>query len=148
LFLGYYGRPDATASAFTEDGWFRSGDTAAIDENGWVSLHGRTKDIVIRGGENIPVTDIETLMFDHPDILNAAVVGIADERLGERACAVVVLQSGAHLDLGILSAFLLERGLSKHYLPERLVIMDELPMTQSGKIQKFRVRELVSADAE
>jgi cyclohexanecarboxylate-CoA ligase len=147
LFLGYYDRPDATKDAFTRDGWFRTGDTAGIDEHGWVSLHGRSKDIIIRGGENIPVTDIETVLFDHPDVLNAAVVGVPDERLGERACAVLVLKAGAGLGLPEISDFLLSRGLSKHYLPERLVVTNELPMTQSGKIQKYKVRELVIADA-
>ena len=76
-FLGYYDRPDATKDAFAGDGWFRTGDTASIDEHGWVSLQGRSKDIIIRGGENIPVTDIETVLFDHPDI--------AQRRRGRRA---------------------------------------------------------------
>lgn len=141
LFMGYYDRPDATAESFTEDGWFRTGDTASVDEHGWVSLRGRTKDIIIRGGENIPVTDVETLLFDHPDILNAAVIGIPDERLGERACAVLVLAGEADMALDDLNGYLLAAGLSKHYLPERLVVLDELPMTQSGKIQKFRLRD-------
>lgn len=147
LFLGYYERPDATAVSFAPDGWFRTGDTAAWDRNGWVVLRGRTKDIVIRGGENIPVTDIETLIFDHPDILNAAVVGVPDERLGERACAVVALAPGSDMNLPELCAYLTERGLTKHYLPERLVVLDTLPMTQSGKIQKFKLRELIAAES-
>jgi cyclohexanecarboxylate-CoA ligase len=144
LFLGYFERPDATEQAFTEDGWFRTGDTARQPKQGWISLEGRTKDIIIRGGENIPVAEIETLIFDHPDVLNTAVVGLPDERLGERACAVVVLRPESELDLAGLCAYLLERGLSKHYLPERLVVMEEIPMTQSGKIQKFELRGLLS----
>lgn len=143
LFLGYFERPDATASSFATGGWFRTGDTASVDEHGWVSLRGRTKDIIIRGGENIPVTDIETLLFDHPLVVNAAVVAVPDERLGERACAVVTLEPGSRLDLGALCEFLTGAGLSRHYLPERLVVLDELPMTQSGKIQKFRLRDMV-----
>lgn len=145
VFLGYYERPDATSSSFTADGWFRTGDTAVMDERGWVSLRGRTKDIIIRGGENIPVTDVETVLFDHPDILNVAVVGMPDERLGERACAVVVPKPGAALDLPQVCDHLLAAGLSKHYLPERLVVLDELPMTQSGKIQKFVLRDRIAA---
>ncbi len=145
LFLGYFERPDATKDAFADGGWFRTGDTASIDERGWVSLRGRVKDIIIRGGENIPVTDVETVLFDHPGIVNAAVIGIPDERLGERACAVVVTAPGVTLTLGQVCEFLISRGLSKHYLPERLIVLDELPMTQSGKIQKFRLRELVSS---
>lgn len=147
LFLGYYDRPDATKEAFTADGWFRTGDTARIDEHGWVSLLGRSKDIIIRGGENIPVTDIETVLFDHPAVLNAAVVGIPDERLGERSCAVLVLKAGIDLGLPEISEFLLSRGLSKHYLPERVIVTKELPMTQSGKIQKYKLREFVMADS-
>jgi cyclohexanecarboxylate-CoA ligase len=146
LFLGYYQRPDATAASFADGGWFRTGDTACLDRDGWVSLQGRTKDVIIRGGENIPVVDIETLLFDHPAVVNAAVVAIPDERLGERACAVVTLQGDAHLDLGQLCEFLAAAGLSRHYLPERLVVLDELPMTQSGKIQKFKLRDMVEAD--
>lgn len=145
LFLGYFERPDATAAAFLPGGWFRTGDTAEIDEHGWYSLKGRTKDIVIRGGENIPVVEIETLLFEHPAILNAAVIGLPDERLGERACAVVVLSPGQSLDLPGLSGYLVARGLSKHYLPELLEIVDEIPTTQSGKIQKFRLRDMVVA---
>lgn len=143
--LGYYDRPDATDAAFLPGMWFKTGDTASLDENGWLSLRGRSKDIIIRGGENIPVTDVETLLFDHPDVLNAAVVGYPDERLGERACAVLVLRDGAALDLAGLCDYLLAQGLSKHYLPERLVLLDELPVTQSGKIQKFKLRELVNS---
>jgi cyclohexanecarboxylate-CoA ligase len=119
---------------------------ASIDQRGWVSLRGRTKDIVIRGGENIPVTEIETLLFDHPGIINAAVVGTPDERLGELACAVVVLAAGVHLDLRGICDYLLAQGLSKHYLPERLMVLDDLPVTQSGKIQKFALRQMAAAE--
>lgn len=141
VFLGYFDRADATESSFTTDGWFRTGDTASRDENGWISLRGRSKDIIIRGGENIPVVDVETALFDHPDILNVALVGIPDERLGERAAAVVVFAAGASHDLASLCGYLLEKGLSKHYLPERLEVRQSLPMTQSGKIQKFVLRD-------
>ena len=145
LFVGYFERPDATRDSFLPGAWFRTGDTASVDEHGWISLRGRTKDIIIRGGENISATDIETLIFDHPDVLNAAVIGWPDERMGERVCAAVVLKAGADLDLARVCDYLLSKGLSKHYLPERLMVLDELPMTQSGKIQKFKLRELVSA---
>lgn len=141
---GYYGRPDATKEAFLPGLWFRTGDRASVDEHGWVSLRGRTKDIIIRGGENIPVTEVETLIFDHPDIVNAAVVGMPDERLGERICAFVVIKDG-HTELTVksLSEYLLAKGLSKHYLPERVINLPVLPMTPSGKIQKFKLREML-----
>jgi cyclohexanecarboxylate-CoA ligase len=139
LFLGYYERPDATAEAIV-DGWFRTGDRAILDADGFVSLTGRTKDIVIRGGENVPVAAIESLLHEHPLIVEAAVVGYPDERLGERACAVVTLRAGAELELQDISEFLLARGLSKHFLPERLELVDTLPKTASGKIRKADLR--------
>lgn len=142
VFYGYYDRPDATRDAFLPGRWFRTGDRASVDEHGWVSLRGRSKDIIIRGGENIPVTDVESLVFDHPDVVNVAVVGMPDDRLGERICAVVVVKDGRpELTQERLCDYLLGRGLSKHYLPERVINLPELPMTPSGKIQKFRLRE-------
>lgn len=145
LALGYYDRPDATAEAFDEDLWFDTGDRANVDELGRLSLNGRTKDIIIRGGENIPVTDIESAIFEHPDVAAAAVIGVNDARLGERVCAVVVVHDGRPpLNLLALSEHLTARGLSKHFLPERVVNLDELPMTPSGKIQKFKLREVLT----
>jgi len=144
VIYGYYDRPDATAEAFLPGLWFKTGDRASIDEHGWVSLRGRTKDIIIRGGENIPVTDVESVIFDHPDVLNAAVIGLPDERLGERVCAVVVVKTGSpEPTVDSLGNYLLSQGLSKHYLPERVIALLELPMTQSGKIQKFKLREMI-----
>ncbi|EWT07309.1 cyclohexanecarboxylate--CoA ligase [Intrasporangium chromatireducens Q5-1] len=144
LTLGYYDRRDATEEAYLPGQWFRTGDRASVDEHGWVSLRGRSKDIIIRGGENVPVTDVESVIFDHPDVLNAAVVGIPDERLGERICAVVVTRpEAAELTVESLSEYLVAQGLSKHYLPERVVHVPELPTTPSGKIQKFKLREMV-----
>ncbi|MCG3753975.1 AMP-binding protein [Amycolatopsis sp. Poz14] len=145
--LGYFDREGATRDSFVPGRWFRTGDTAAIDERGRLSLHGRTKDIIVRGGENIPVVEIETLLFDHPAVLDAAVVGYPDERLGERACAVLRLKEGATLELAELGEHLLRHGLSKHYLPERLLFLDELPKTQSGKIRKFELRNLLASAA-
>ena len=142
--LGYYDRPDATDAAVVEGQWLRTGDTASIDEHGWLSIHGRTKDIVIRGGENIPVTEVESLLFEHPEVLNAAVVGIPDNRLGERICAMLVTRPGTQLSVDSLGAFLLARGLSKHFLPETIMRLDELPTTPTGKVQKFKLRELAA----
>jgi cyclohexanecarboxylate-CoA ligase len=110
-----------------------------------LSLHGRTKDLVIRGGENIPVTDVESVIFDHPDVLNVAVVGLPDERLGERICAVLVVKDGrTDPTVATLGDYLLAQGMSKHYLPEQVVVLPELPMTPSGKIQKFKLREMIA----
>ncbi|MFC9355089.1 AMP-binding protein [Rhodococcus sp. NPDC057014] len=142
---GYYDRPDATANSFLPGLWFKTGDRASVDAHGWVSLRGRTKDIIIRGGENIPVTDVESVIFDHPDVVNAAVVGLLDDRLGERVCAVLVVKPDRpELTVDTLAEYLLSQGLSKHYLPERVVNLPELPMTPSGKIQKFKLREMIA----
>lgn len=141
LFLGYLDLPEATAAAIDRNGWFTTGDTARWTDEGYISLEGRTKDIVIRGGENIPVTVVESLLFKHPDVVEASVIGIPDIRLGERACAVVVPSGGAKPTLDELCRFLLEQGLSKHFLPERLEVVPQLPKTPSGKIRKVELRE-------
>lgn len=148
LFAGYLARPDFTAEAFTEDGWFQTGDLAIMEEDGYVSLVGRSKDIIIRGGENIPVHRLENLLYGHPAIVDVAVVGVPDERLGERACAVVVPESGQHLTLEDITEYLLAEGLSKHFLPERLELVEQLPKTQSGKIRKFEIRNRLARSAE
>lgn len=146
---GYFDRPDATNEAYLPGLWFRTGDRASVDERGWLTIHGRTKDIIIRGGENIPVTEVESVIFNHPDVVNAALVGIPDERLGERICAVLVLDTDRpELTVDDVAEYLLGRGVSKHYLPERVVVLPELPMTPSGKIQKFLLRDQVSRTFE
>ncbi|WP_131740795.1 AMP-binding protein [Actinomadura roseirufa] len=143
LTVGYFDRPDATADAYLPGLWFKTGDRASVDEHGWLSLSGRSKDIIVRGGENIPVTDLESVLSDHPDLLNVAVVGVPDERLGERICAVVAVRPGRpEPTVASLAGHLLAQGFSKHHLPERVVVLPELPMTPSGKIQKFVLREM------
>lgn len=147
LFLGYYDRPDATEESFVDGLWFRTGDTAELDENGWLSLRGRIKDMVIRGGENIPVTEVESVVFGHPAVLQAAVVGIPDERLGERICVVLKTKDGVRFTVDELSEYLIGQGLSRHYLPEQIVHVEDMPMTPSGKIKKFELREELKSAA-
>jgi cyclohexanecarboxylate-CoA ligase len=141
LFVGYYDRPDFTESAVV-DGWFHTGDQARMDEDGFVSLLGRSKDVIIRGGQNIPVYDVENLLHQHPAVVEVAVIGLPDERLGERACAVLVLEEGEHLTLEDVKEFLLSEGLSKVFLPERVELLDHLPKTMSGKIRKVELRQM------
>lgn len=142
LFLGYLELPEATHADIDPDGWFTTGDTARITPEGHVHLEGRTKDIVIRGGENIPVTAVESLLFSHPRIVEASVVGLPDPRLGERACAVVVVEEdGLSPTLEEVCDYLLGQGLSRHFLPERLEVVETLPKTPSGKIRKVELRE-------
>jgi len=138
-FVGYFQRPDAWQ--VDEEMWFETGDNARMDADGYIRITGRSKDIIIRGGENVPVVEVENLLYRHPDIVDAAVVGVPDPRLGERGCAVVTLREGAAMDLGGLMTWLSDQELAKNYLPERLEVIDEFPRTPSGKIQKFRLRE-------
>ncbi|MBQ0130941.1 MAG: AMP-binding protein, partial [Comamonas sp.] len=140
-FGGYLKR--AHLNATDADDWFDTGDLARIDERGYIRITGRSKDVIIRGGENIPVVEIETLLYRHPAIAQAAIVAYPDERLGERACAVVVTKPDQTLDLPGLQAFMKAQQVAVQYVPERLIVMPSMPSTPSGKIQKFRLREIV-----
>jgi cyclohexanecarboxylate-CoA ligase len=141
VFVGYAGRLDTTRECFDGD-WFDTGDLAVVDEDGYVRISGRTKDMVIRGGENIPVAYVENVLYEHADIEHVAVVGVPDPRLQERACACVVLRPGAEpLEFAKMQAFLAEKGVARQYWPERLRLLSELPRTASGKVQKFALRD-------
>jgi cyclohexanecarboxylate-CoA ligase len=142
LFAGYYKRPDL--QTFDAEGWFDTGDLAHMDREGYIRINGRTKDVLIRGGENVPVFEIESLLHQHPAVTIAAIVGYPDDRLGERACAFVVLRPDAKLDLADVQAWMTESKVAKQYWPERLVVLSDLPRTPSGKIQKFKLRELAA----
>jgi len=139
-FLGYH-RPGDDEGAFAADGWFRTGDLASYDNDGYLTIRGRKKDIVLRGGENISVTEIEQLLYDHPSIAEIAIVAMPDPVMVERACAFVVPRSAAGLTLADLAEFLDAQGVAKQKVPERLELVPELPKTLSGKIQKFRLRD-------
>src|SRR5262249_36401058 len=143
-FVGYYKRPQFTADGHTRDGWFKTGDRATLDGDGYVSITGRSKDIIIRGGENIPVVEVENLLYAHPKIVGVAIVAMADPRLVERCCAVVIPREGQTLTLGEITIYLEGQQLARHKFPERLEIVSEFPMTPSGKIQKYRLRQLVA----
>lgn len=141
LFRGYLNQLDVTRNEMDGD-WFDTGDIATIDADGYVRLSGRTKDIIIRGGENIPVADVENVLYEHPDVVGVAVVGVPHERLQEVAAAVVVLKEGsAPLTMETLREYLGVKGLAKPYWPEQLVVMNDIPRTPSGKIQKFLIRK-------
>src|SRR5690606_38803193 len=124
------------------DDWFDTGDIAYQDEQGYIRIWGRKKDVIIRGGENIPVAEIESLLYKHPNIAVVALVAYADERLGERACAIIKLKDPSQpLELNDIVNFLKTHNLAMQYIPERLEIWEDIPMTPSGKIQKFKLRE-------
>ena len=144
-FGGYLKRPQWNGT--DADCWFDTGDLASMDTNGYIRINGRSKDVIIRGGENIPVFEIEALLYKHPAVAQVAIVAYADPRLGERACAVVVPKPGQHLDFTGMVAFLKAQKVALQYIPERLVIRDAMPATPTGKIQKFRLRDMLSDSA-
>jgi cyclohexanecarboxylate-CoA ligase len=140
-FLGY-ADPSLNVEAFTPDGWLRTGDLGAVDAAGFLRITGRKKDIIIRKGENISAREIEDLLATHPSIAELAVVGVADARAGEIACAVIRLRPAAvPPTLPELTTYLLGLGLSKRKLPERLAIVDDFPRAPSGKIIKRKLRD-------
>jgi cyclohexanecarboxylate-CoA ligase len=142
--LGYYRRPELYQASLTPDGWFNTGDLARDDGYGGIRIAGRTKDVIVRGAEKIPVVEVEAALLRHPKVRDIAVIGYPDERLGERACAVIV-PDGTPPTLDDLRAHLTELGMAKHYWPERLEFIDELPKTPSGKVQKFVLRDQLLA---
>jgi cyclohexanecarboxylate-CoA ligase len=141
--LGYYKRPDM--EPFDAGGWFDTGDLAYADEEGYIRINGRLKDIIIRGGENVPIVEIENLLYRHPAVLGAALVGYPDSRLGERACAFLVLRDGHKLDLSLVQAYMADNKVARQYWPERVEIVVDLPKTPAGKVQKFELRERAKA---
>lgn len=140
-FGGYLKRPHLNGT--DAEGWFDTGDLARLDAQGYVRITGRSKDVIIRGGENIPVVEIEALLYRHPAIAMAAVVAYPDERLGERACAVVVPKAGQTIDLPSIVDFMKSQKVAIQYIPERLIVRDAMPSTPSGKIQKFKLRDML-----
>ena len=135
---GYLERPDLLP--LDAEGWFSSGDLGLIDANGYVRISGRSKDIIIRGGENIPVVEVEMTLAKHPSVRDVVVVAMPDERLGERGCAFVVA-SDAGFTTAEMQAYLSSVGMAKNYWPEHVELVSELPRTLSGKVQKFLLRQ-------
>ena len=146
LFVGYAKRPDITAESFVGE-WFDTGDLAVIDAEGFMRITGRTKDIIIRGGENIPVAYVENVLYEDSRIRDVAIVAMADPRLGERCCAVVQLKPGAQLSFADMQSHLQSKLVAKQYWPERLEIVDELPRAANGKVRKATLREWVAKSA-
>ena len=142
----YLEAPDLDTRYRTEDGWSRTGDLGTLDDDGYLRIVGRVKDIIIRGGYNISPGETEELLVSHPAIVHAACVGMPDERLGERMCAFVVLRSGAETPaLEEVAAHLTAGGLARNKLPERLEVIDELPLGPTGKILKRVLRDIIAA---
>ncbi len=144
LFAGYYDDQRATSASVNKDGWFFSGDLGSM-RDGNVTLHGRIKDVIIRGGHNVVPEALEAHLAGHPRIADVAVVGVPHERLGEVACACVIPRGEAPA-LEDLIAWLRDRGVGPHLWPERLVVVAEFPRTPLGKVQRPKLKEMVTRD--
>lgn len=139
VFAGYHANPDATAAAFTADGWFRSGDLGYLDPDGYLYIADRLKDMIISGGENIYPAEVENLITDIDDVTGVAVIGIPDERWGEVPWAVVTVREGGSVDTDGVRAHL-DGKVARYKLPRNVVVVDELPRTASGKVRKADLR--------
>ncbi|MDM4142003.1 MULTISPECIES: class I adenylate-forming enzyme family protein [Mycobacterium] len=145
--LGYLGGTDHD-KLFTRDGWMRMGDLCEIDADGYLRVTGRTSDFIVRGGKNISASQVEDAVMTHPAIAMAAAVAMPDPVFGEKVCLYAELADSARIDLPGLVEHLLALGISKELLPERLIVLDELPRSSGGKIAKGRLREDIGARME
>ncbi len=145
-FAGYFDDQAATDAAFNDEGWFLTGDLGVIEASGALRITGRRKELIIRGGLNIAPDDVEMALADHPALARVAAVGVPDDRLGERVCAVVVAQD--EVTLASLTAYLRERGVGTHLWPEAMLRVEEFPLTDIGKIQRGQLRELAQLAAD
>jgi acyl-CoA synthetase (AMP-forming)/AMP-acid ligase II len=136
----YYNDPDATARTWSADGWLRTGDIGYLDEDGYLYLCGRMKEVIIRGGNNVYATDVEAVLYEHPDVLEAAAVGVPHDVLGEDVGAFVVAKPGASIDEDSLIDFCRER-LADYKVPRHVAFIDELPRNATGKVLKNRLKE-------
>ena len=141
---GYFRVPEYNARTFTPDGFYRSGDLMRLHPSGNYIVEGRKKDLINRGGEKISAEEIENLILSHPAVLNVACVPMPDPVLGERTCAFVILQPGATLTLKKLTSFLLDKGIAKFKLPERLEVVDDFPLSKFGKVSKHVLTQQIA----
>jgi fatty-acyl-CoA synthase len=139
--IGYWNQPVATAEAIDPEGWMHTGDLAVMDDHGYVQITGRIKDMVIRGGENIYPREIEEFLYTHPDILDAQVIGVPDQKYGEELMAWIQLRdSVTDFTPDDLRTFA-DGKIARHKIPKYVRVVDEFPMTVTGKIRKVQMRE-------
>ena len=144
---GYWSDPERTREAIDADGWMHTGDLATMDGDGYVNIVGRIKDMVIRGGENVYPREIEEFLYSHPDIADVQVIGVPDERYGEELMAWIIPRPGSGIDRDQVREFC--QGRIAHYkIPRYVKLVDEFPMTVTGKVQKFKMRELAIEELE
>ncbi|XP_014396662.1 PREDICTED: acyl-CoA synthetase family member 2, mitochondrial [Myotis brandtii] len=140
VMLGYWGEPQKTEEVIGQDKWYRTGDIATMDEQGFCKIVGRSKDMIIRGGENIYPTELEDFLHTHPQVQEVQVVGVKDDRMGEEVCACILLKSGEKSTPEEIKAFC--KGKIAHFkIPRYIVFVTTYPLTISGKVQKFKLRE-------
>lgn len=139
---GYYKNDTATKEVIDEDNWLHTGDIAIVDENGYFTITGRSKDVIIRGGENIYPREVEEFLYRHPAILDVQVVAVSDATYGEEVAASIILKENATATAEDIRKFC-EGEISRHKIPKYIIFTDEYPMTASGKIQKYKLREIV-----
>jgi fatty-acyl-CoA synthase len=141
VMVGYWDDPEKTAEAVDDDGWMHTGDLAVMREDGYCNIVGRIKDMVIRGGENIYPREIEEFLYTHPDVEDVQVVGVPDEKYGEELCAWIRMRGGATpLDAAAIRSFC-DGRLSRYKIPRYVMVVDEFPMTVTGKVRKIQMRE-------
>jgi cyclohexanecarboxylate-CoA ligase len=143
IIVGYCDQPQLTRNAETPDGWFETGDLGLRMPDGGIRITGRSKDIIVRGGQNVPVVEVENILVQHDQVREVAIVAYPDDRLGERGCAIIVPQ-GTAPTLEDLKLFLEQAGLARQFWPERLDVIDAIPRTPSGKIKKYVLRQMVA----
>ncbi|AGT31801.1 hypothetical protein M493_07580 [Geobacillus genomosp. 3] len=139
---GYYGMPEKTQEVIDEEGWFYTGDLATIDENGYVRIVGRKKEMIIRGGYNIYPREIEEIFYKHPSVMEVAIIGLPDTVLGEISCAVIKLRPHCMEDEESMKAYITGK-VADYKVPDRIMFVEELPVTPSGKIKKVALREMM-----
>jgi fatty-acyl-CoA synthase len=145
VMLGYWGDEEKTREAIDAARWMHTGDLAVIDEQGFAAIVGRSKDMVIRGGENIYPREVEEFLYRNPKVLDVQCVGVPDEKYGEELCACIILRPGMEANAEEIRDFC--KGQIAHYkIPRHVVFVSEFPMTVTGKIQKYRLREQVATD--
>jgi cyclohexanecarboxylate-CoA ligase len=148
VMAGYYKDAKATKERIDENGWASTGDYGILDSDDILRVVGRKKDLIIRGGENISPKELEDLIMTHPKVMEVAVLGVPDPVLGERACACVIPKAGETVSFDELTGFLRSKEIEIHKLPERLEVMDHFPMSEGGKIQKHKLREMIVGKME
>ena len=142
---GYWGDADKTRETIDQDGWLHSGDIGVMDEGGYTQITGRIKDMIIRGGENIYPREVEEFLYSHPSILDVQVFGVPDQKYGEQLCAWIRTRPGTSLTAGEVQAFCRDR-ITHFKIPRHIRFVDEFPMTVTGKVQKFRMREEMAVE--